>query len=205
MVDEYVEIMEAYNEYRSTKEEERMDELLRHIKYLAVDFCELHDVSYCTRECYKHSHFQCKCNSDPIIASYWKSGPLCHEIEQVEKYIAYVQAHELDSLINEKFETSHDARVMKGHLDAILQICINEFSDNAYVIKYKERILAAMESNNILQEQDDKNISMEKEKEEDMAQPKLGDVLEPLGDDSNTQTQNTIAIYETPYTSCEEI
>jgi hypothetical protein len=34
----------------------------------------------------------------------------------------------------------------------------------------------------------------EEEKEEDMGQPKLGDVLEPLKDDSNTQTQNSIAI-----------
>jgi hypothetical protein len=57
MVDEYVEIMEACNEYRSTKEGERMDELLRHIKHLAIDFYELHDVTCCTRECYKHSHF----------------------------------------------------------------------------------------------------------------------------------------------------
>jgi hypothetical protein len=65
---------------------------------------------------------------------------------------------------------------MKGYLDAILQICINEFSDNAYVIKYKEIILAAMESTNILQEEEDENISMEEEvceeeNEEDMAQP----------------------------------
>jgi hypothetical protein len=50
-------------------------------------------------------------------------------------YIAYIGARELDSLINEKIETSHEARVMKGHMDAILQIFINEFSDNAYVIK----------------------------------------------------------------------
>jgi hypothetical protein len=49
MVDEYVEIMEAYNEYRSTKEGERMDELLIYIKHLAVDFCELHDVTCCTK------------------------------------------------------------------------------------------------------------------------------------------------------------
>jgi hypothetical protein len=110
-----------------------VDELLRHIKHLAVDLCELHDV---TRECYKHPHFQCNHNSDIIIASYWKSRPLCHDIEQVEKYIAYILAHELDYLINDKFETSHEARVMKGHLYAILKICINEFSDNAYVIKY---------------------------------------------------------------------
>jgi hypothetical protein len=70
MVDEYVEIMEVHNEYRSTKEGERMDELLRLIKHLAVDLCELHDVTCCTWDCYKHSHFQCKHSRDPIIASY---------------------------------------------------------------------------------------------------------------------------------------
>jgi hypothetical protein len=48
-----------------------------------------------------------------------------------------------------------------------------------------------LESINILQEEDDDSISMEEEvyeeeKEENMAQPKLGDVLEPLKDDSNT-------------------
>jgi hypothetical protein len=52
MVDEYFEIMDAYNEYRSTKEGERMDILLKRIKHLAVDFCELYDVTCCTRECF---------------------------------------------------------------------------------------------------------------------------------------------------------
>jgi hypothetical protein len=42
----------------------------------------------------------------------------------------------------------------------------------------------------------------EEEKEEDMTHPKLGDVLEPLNDDSNTQTQNSIAIYKAPYIFC---
>jgi len=37
-----------------------------------------------------------------------------------------------------------------------------------------------------------------KEEEEDMVQPKLGDVGEPLKDDSNTQTQNSFVIYENP-------
>jgi hypothetical protein len=38
----------------------------------------------------------------------------------------------------------------------------------------------------------------EEEKEEDMVQPKLGDVLEPLKDDCDTQTQNSIVIFENP-------
>jgi ERCC4-related helicase len=95
------------------------------------------------------------------------------------------------------------ARKIKRDLYVILQIFINKFSDNAYVIKYKERTLAAMESTNVLHEEDDENISMEeevcgKEKEEYMDQPKLGDVLEPLKDDSNTQTQNSIVIFKNP-------
>jgi hypothetical protein len=61
---------------------------------------------------------------------------LCHDIEQVDKYISYIGAHELDPLINENFETIHEAGIMKGHLVVILQTCINEFSDNAYVEKY---------------------------------------------------------------------
>jgi hypothetical protein len=40
--------------------------------------------------------------------------------------------------------------MIKSDLYTILQICINEFSDNAYVIKYKERTFAAMESTNVL-------------------------------------------------------
>jgi ERCC4-related helicase len=128
---------------------------------------------------------------------------LCHDIEHVEKYIAYIGAHELDSLINEKVETSKDVRMIKRDIYVILHICINEFSDNAYVIKYTERALAAMKSTNVLQEEDDEKISMEEEvceeeKEEDMVQPELEDVLEPLKDDSNTQTQNSIVIFENP-------
>jgi hypothetical protein len=57
VVDQYVEIIKAYNDYRSTKEGKMIDELLRHLNQLAVDFCEQHDVTCCTRECYKHSHY----------------------------------------------------------------------------------------------------------------------------------------------------
>jgi hypothetical protein len=41
-----------------------------------------------------------------MIAYYFKSRLLCHDIEQLEKYIAYIRAHDLDSLINKKLETS---------------------------------------------------------------------------------------------------
>ena len=63
------------------------------------------------------------------------------------------------------------------------------------------------ESTNILQEEDDENISLEEEEceeeiEIDMFQPKLGEELDlptsPSTNDSNTQTQKSFVIYENP-------
>ena len=77
---------------------------------------------------------------------------------------------------------------MKWHISIILQICINEFSDNAYVINYNERNLAAIEGNNVLEE-------------EHVVQSKLGELWEPLKDDSKSQTKNS----SVPLVSYEEI
>ena len=152
--------------------------MLEHLNEFAIDFCELYDITCCNEKDYKNSHFQCKHNSDPIIATYQECKFACQDIKQVEEYVTYVEAHELDSLVNEKFDTSHEARVMKGHTSIILQICINDFSDNEYVINYNERILAVIEGTKILEE-------------EHVVQSKLGDVWKPLKDDSNSQTKNS--------------
>ena len=149
--------MEAYFEYESTKEGTRMRKLLEALQKIAVQFCELHGITCCNRRVVKHSHYQCKYNSDPIIACYREDECLCPDIEEVEKYIAYVGAHEIDSRLNKFLATSHVAREMKGQISIILQICKKEFSDNIYV---KERILAATESTNILPEEEDKNLSL---------------------------------------------
>jgi hypothetical protein len=90
---------------------------------MATEFCELHDITCFTRKDYKHSHYQCKHNSDPIIACYSENKFSCPDTEQVEKYIAYVAAHEINFLIDTYFETSHEARVTKGHNSTILQLC----------------------------------------------------------------------------------
>jgi len=75
--------------------------LLEHLNEIATDFCELHDITCCTKKYYKHSHFQYKHNSDPIIAAYQKCKFACKDIKQVKEYVNYVAAHELDSFTNE--------------------------------------------------------------------------------------------------------
>ena len=70
-----------------------------------------------------------------------------------------------------------------------------------------------MESTNILQEEDDENISLEEEESEEeiemvMFQPKLGEELDPPTSpstfDSSTQTQKSFVIYKNPcYDECQ--
>ena len=187
-------LLESFYEYRSTGEGRRMEQLLRCINDLAIDFCHLHDITCCDKEFYKHSKYQCKANSDPIIAAYQECKFKCQDIEQVEKYIAYIAAHELDSLCDEKIETSYEARLIKGHLSIMLQICKEEFSNNIYVIDHNKRILTAIESARVLNE-------------EHVVQSKLGDVWEPLKDDSNSQIKNScvpLVFYEEIETRSEE-
>ena len=89
--------------------------MLETLNEFATEFCELHDITCCTKKDYKHSYYQCKRNSDPIISSYQECKFACQYIKQVEEYVTYVAAHEQDSLINENFDTSHEACLMKGH------------------------------------------------------------------------------------------
>jgi hypothetical protein len=88
-----------------------------------VQFCESHDENCCTRKFIKHCHFQCKYNLDPVIAFYHEATFQCPDIEQVEKYIAYIAAHEIDSLIDKYVAISDEAHVMKGRISIILQLC----------------------------------------------------------------------------------
>jgi hypothetical protein len=136
-------------------------------------------------------------------------------IKEVEQYVIFKAAYELKTYIDAIYETSGITNKHDVETTHILNYCIENFMDNYYVVKlnekgttnqlstnllHKERPLAAMESTNFLQQEE-----VYEEENEAIVPPKLEDVLEPPKDNSNTQTQNSIAIYKTPYTSCEGI
>jgi hypothetical protein len=136
-------------------------------------------------------------------------------IKEVEQYVIFKATYELKTCIDAIYETSGITNKHDVETTHILNCCIENLMDNIYVVKlnekgttnqlstsllYKERPLTAMESTNFLQQEE-----VYEEENEAIVPPKLGDVLEPPKDDSNTQTQNSIAIYKTPYTSCEGI
>ena len=179
------EIYNVYDKYRSTQEGKRVQSLLEHLNHMALDLCMLHGVNCCTKNYPPHFKFQCKHNSDPIISFYQEHKLLLLDfIGEVEQYVAYVAAHEIDYMINEISKTSYVANEMKGHNSIIPKLCIEIFSENAHVVCYKERTLAAMESTNILQEGEDTNMSKEEEIEEKIS---LGMPMHPKEEESDEE------------------
>jgi hypothetical protein len=116
-------------------------------------------------------------------------------MEQVEQFVTFMAACELETFVYEHEDCPVSSKFINA-ITNILQYCISNFMDNIYVVDYNKRVIVAHESTSLLHEEVN---------EEAIVSPKLGDVLEPLNDDSNAQTQNSIAIYEAPYTFCEEI
>jgi hypothetical protein len=100
-----------------------MCRLREDLRKMANRLCDEHDVTCCNRKFMNHFHLQCIYNPDPIILCYYEDTFLCLDIEQVEKYIAYVAAYEVDSLIDKYVAISHEAREMKRHSSIILQLC----------------------------------------------------------------------------------
>jgi hypothetical protein len=72
--------MEAYFEYQSIEEGDKMHKLLQDLRRMAVQFCDEHDVTCCTRKFIKHWHFECKYNPNPIIACYHEATFQCPDI-----------------------------------------------------------------------------------------------------------------------------
>ena len=184
-----------------------MHGLLSYLNGLASKLFDLYDRTCCSRQTNKHFCFQCDNSVEPIIASF-RQGGIFYDIEQIEEFIAYVAALEIDSILHEKFETCQVAHEIKGNISVILNLCLESFNDNAYIFDYNERNLAALESTNVLQEEYDENLSLgmpmhpieehiEDEDEREREKGEWDPPPSPSKDDSNSKLQYSMVINTT--------
>ena len=115
-----------------------------------------HEEETCCSEYFRHFEFQCPSNEEHVIATYltWNYAHL--GMEEVEQFVIFMASYELYTFID-KHETFPIASQFKDLIATILDLCIIEFNENIYVIDTRKR---AQESSNILQEEDDKSLSL---------------------------------------------
>ena len=78
-------------------------------------------------------------------------------MEEVEQFVIFMAAYELDNFINEH-ETCRIASMFKDMVTPILDLCMDEFDENIYVVDTRRR--AAQARTNILQGEDDESLSL---------------------------------------------
>ena len=81
-------------------------------------------------------------------------------MEEVEQFVIFMGAYELNTFIDEH-ETCPIASECKVTITNLLNKCIDEFDENIYVVDTRKRYAQGI--SNVLQEEDDENMSLEEE------------------------------------------
>jgi hypothetical protein len=153
------EKMISISEYQESEEGERMKKLLKLLHDMAEMLLRFHDIN-CSQCFVKHFQFQCGYGIEHIIATYHKMNHAHLGMKEIEQLVAYMAATKMDSFIDARSKNCSFTTKLKCISSFLLKTCIENFSDNAYVLCYENLSLAAQESTNILQEEDDKSLSL---------------------------------------------
>ena len=103
-----------------------------------------------------HLPFSCKFNANETLASYANGIYDYYDVEQIEKFVPFKAAYEIESLF-EKYEALDDDVYRPENL-AILRYCYANYEYNYYINALIEKVSAVQEEINILQESMEEEI-----------------------------------------------
>ena len=116
-----------------------------------------------------HLPFSCKFNDNETLASYANSIYDYYDVEQIEEFVAFKGAYEIESMF-EKYEALDDDVYRPKNL-AILRYCYDNYKYNSDIDIFIKKVSAVQEETNILQESMEEEIdetvrSLEESKEQ---------------------------------------
>ena len=97
-----------------------------------------------------HLPFSYEFNDNETLASYANGIYDYYDVEQIEEFVAFKGAYEIESLF-EKYEAFDDDGYRPENL-AILGYCYENYEYNYYINAFIEKVSAVQEEINILQE-----------------------------------------------------
>ena len=137
---------EYFRDYRSTQKWKLLWDQFIMLRWYARDLCLRYDYTCCSRMKAPHLPFSYEFNDNETLASYANGIYDYYDVEQIEEFVAFKAAYEIEALF-EKYEAFDD----------------DNYASNAYVKLYIEAYPTVQEEINILQE------AMEEEIDETMS------------------------------------
>ena len=112
---------EYFRDYRLTQKGKLLWDQIYMLHWYARDLRLRHDYTCCSRMKAPHLPFSCKFNDNETLASYANGIYDYYDVEQIEEFIAFMGAYEIESLFKE-FEDFDDSVYRPENL-AILKYC----------------------------------------------------------------------------------
>ena len=169
----YLELIELYNNYRESRTGKVMSAVIEKLNTIAKILLKRHEINYCSKQDTKHLKFQCGFSEEVLIKNYNWNSYIHFGFEEVEQFVIFMGASEIESFMSKNYETCAVCKDLKDYVSSILNFCIESYSDNPYIIDYKERLINAQECTHNLQEPVEEEIDEpessldEKEEESD--------------------------------------
>src|SRR4051794_10853176 len=100
-----MELKELFTNYRESYNGKVMRGVLENLYLLANFFLKRHDINCCSRLATKHLKFQCCFSKEVLIANYHWNNYIHLGFEEVEQFVLFMGASEIESFMSENYET----------------------------------------------------------------------------------------------------
>ena len=168
-----MELEELFMKYRESYKGKVMRGVLQKLDLIAKILLKHHDINCCSEHDTKHLKFQCGFSKEVLIANYHWNNYIHLGFEEVVQFVLFMGASKIESFMSKNYETCAACNKLKDMVSSILDYSIENFSNNCYIIDYKERLGHAQECIHNLQEPVEEEIAEpessldEKEEESD--------------------------------------
>ena len=151
-----------------------------------------------------HLSVSCKFNDNETLASYANGIYDYYDVEQTEEFVAFMGAYEIESLFK-TCENLDDVVYRPGNF-SILKYCYENYEYNADIDAFIEKVSAAQEETNILQESMKEEIiktvsSLEEKDDEEIEEKKISYPCPP-SNESNPATHTFLMSLLLPKDEC---
>ena len=113
-----------------------------------LGICLRYDYTCCSRMNAPHLPFSCKFNDNETLASYARGIYDYYDVEQIEEFVAFMGAYEIESLFKE-CETFDDSIYRPENL-AILKYWYENYKYNYDIDEFIKKVSAIREETDIL-------------------------------------------------------
>ena len=139
---------EYFRDYCLTQKGKLLWDQIHMLHWYAWNLCQRYDYTCCSRMKAPHLPFSCKFNDNKTLASYANGIYDYYDVEQIEEFVAFMGAYEIESMSKE-FENLYDA-VYRPKFFAILRYCYENYEYNSDIDAFIEKVSAVQEETNIL-------------------------------------------------------